>query len=58
MRSSVFFAARRLGDGHFERAFAGEPVGEPHLTQVAHVPGDRSLADGNYAETAAARERG
>src|SRR6266700_4106812 len=51
-------AARRLGDGYFERTLAGEPVGEPHLTQIAFVPGDRARADGYDAKTVRTRERG
>ena len=52
------FAARRLGDRHFERALTGKAVGEPHLEQIAHVPGDRALADGDDAEASGVRERG
>ena len=51
-------AACRLGDGYFERTLAGEPVGEPHLTQIALVPGDRARADGYDAKTVRTRERG
>src|SRR5262245_8481512 len=52
------FAACRLSNRHFERTFAGEAVGEPHLKQIAPMPGDRALAYGNDAEAARARERG
>jgi len=35
-----------------------EALGEPHLKEIAPVPGDRALADRNDAEAARARERG
>ena len=49
------FAACRLSDRHFERALTGQPVLEPHLQQITHVPGDRALAYGNDAEAVRAR---
>src|SRR5262245_39149755 len=51
-------AACRLGDRHFERTLTGKAVHEPHLEQIAPVPGDRTLADGNDAEAPSAGERG
>src|SRR5262249_61011256 len=51
------FAACRLSNRHFERTFAGEAVGDPHLKQIAPMPGDRALAYGNDADAARARER-
>src|SRR5262249_59326700 len=55
---AALLPARRLGNRHFERTLAGEPVGEPHLKQIALVPGDRALAYGHDAEAVRARERG
>src|SRR5262245_25081666 len=52
------FAACRLGDRHVERTLPGKAVHEPHLEQIALVPGDRTLADGNDAEAPGAGERG
>ena len=52
------FAAGGFGDRHFERTLAGEPVGQPHLAQIAHVAGDRALLDRDHAEAlCAARAR-
>ena len=52
------FATLSLGDRHFEWAFTGKAVHEPHLAQITQVPGDRALADGNDAEASGVGERG
>src|SRR5262249_48097519 len=51
-------AVRALCDRHLERALAGEALGKPHLPQIAQVPADRALADGDDPEPLGARERG
>jgi hypothetical protein len=39
-------ARRGLGDAHAEGAFAHEPVGEPHLPQIALAAQDRPAMAG------------
>ena len=50
-------ARRGLGHAHVERPLAGEPLPQAHLAQVAHVPADRALRDGDDAEAFGAGER-
>jgi hypothetical protein len=44
------FARGRFGDAHVERPLPGEAFGQSHLPEIAHVPLDRALGDGDDAE--------
>ncbi len=48
-------AGRRLRHAHVERPFAGKPVRQSHLAQIADVAANRALRDGNHAERFGAR---